>query len=95
MDFKELVNSNFSRKAELVVVTIAGICYVAGLDVVDGTIITLAIKAVTIVGGLGIFCQAVIDFFHPKHQNGNTIAPPVRDETLDPAVAATIEGAKQ
>ena len=80
MDFKDLINSNFSRKAELVVVTIAGIAYVAGLDVVDPTIIIRAIYTVACVGALGVSCQAVIDFAHPKYPNGKTNAPQVRTD---------------
>jgi len=39
MDIKQLINSNFSRKAELVIVTIAGLSYVAGLEVADVVLI--------------------------------------------------------
>jgi len=67
MKFTELINSNFSRKAEIVIVTIAALVYIGTFQsdqgkVIDPDIIRLAIYGVAWIGTLGIFVQASVDW---------------------------------
>ena len=80
MKFTELINSNFSRKAEIVIVTIAALVYIGTFQsdqgkVVDPDIIRLAIYGVAWIGTIGIFVQAAVDW-----KNAGRIINGVRPE---------------
>lgn len=67
MKFFEFLNTNFSRKAEIVIVTIAALVYIGTFQsdqgkVVDPDIIRLAIYGVAWIGTLGISVQAAVDW---------------------------------
>ncbi len=82
MDFKDLINSHFSRKAELVVVTIVGVVMVARIAEIPEKVVLCAIAGIVWTGTLGISWQGVIDYKHPKQQ---TDAPLVRSEETEAA----------
>ena len=75
MKFTDLISANFSRKAELVIVVVAGISYVCGLDTVDAAILRWSILAIAWIGTLGVTAQAVIDFKHPRPKDSDMPVP--------------------
>lgn len=74
MEFKDLIDRNWSRKAELVIVTIAGIAYVSQQEGIEEGIAELAIWTMAAVGSLGIVAQAVIDWKSPKDKTDSAVA---------------------
>jgi len=88
MKFTELINSNFSRKAEIVIVTIAALVYIGTFQsdqgkVIDPDIIRLAIYGVAWIGTLGIFVQAAVDFKNAGRET-HGILPKIPDEDMPP-----------
>jgi hypothetical protein len=78
MDVKTLIDRNFSRKAELVVVTEITLIMLARSltgEVEPGVakeivpVVRLAMWIVGVVGLAGILAQAIIDLKWPKHRN--------------------------
>ena len=78
MKLTELINSNFSRKAEIVIATIAALVWVGTIQADEGKVIfpeivKLALWGIIGVGSFGIFAQGVIDWkFGRDKENGES-----------------------
>jgi len=86
MKFTELINSNFSRKAEIVIVTIVALVYIGTFQsdqgkVIDHKIIVYAICGVIWIGTLGIITQALIDW-KKSGQEIKGVLPEIPDEEI-------------
>jgi len=66
MEWKDLINRNFSRKAELVVVTHAAIVLLARIEGVEAGVLRLAMIICGVVGFAGLVVQGLIDYVHPR-----------------------------
>lgn len=75
MNWKEIINTNFSRKAEIVLITILALVYVVTAQppegkALDAELVKWAIWGTIAVGLFGIAAQTLLDWKHPK--NGKT-----------------------
>ena len=75
MKFTEFLNANISRKAEVVIVTIAALVFIGRqgeivLSAEQVELVKWSIVAISIVGLVGIIAQAILDFKHPKNDTG-------------------------
>jgi len=73
MNWKDLINSNFSRKAEIVIVTIAALTYLGTVkpEAAD-TFVKWAIIAVAWIGTIGIAAQWSIDYKFGRQEQSET-----------------------
>ncbi|HUV67892.1 MAG TPA: hypothetical protein VMW24_28640 [Sedimentisphaerales bacterium] len=87
MDWKNVIDKNWSRKAQLVLLTLATIVILARTADVDAEILKLALVISGIVGLVGLIAQTVLDWKHPKN-NGHLVEATLMDI---PAGVATPE----
>lgn len=92
MNLIDLFASLASRKAEVVIVSIIGICHLAGIADVDRQVIMYAMVIVGIIGLVGIIAQAIIDLKNPKQIDD---APAVSAVVMETAGDGPVEGANE
>lgn len=68
MEWKQFFDKNFSRKAEIVAVTDGSVVLMATMGNVDPGVVRMAMVIIGVVGILGIICQALLDYKHPKQK---------------------------
>jgi hypothetical protein len=76
MNWKEIINTNFSRKAEIVLITIVALVYIVTAQPPEGKaleaeLVKWAIWGTIAVGLFGIASQTLLDWKHPKNGKNN------------------------
>lgn len=66
MDLKELINRNFSRKAEIVLLTDMAVILLCRTTDVDVAVLKMALVIVGIIGLVSVLVQGFLDWKHPK-----------------------------
>ena len=75
MTFTEFLGSrNWSRKAQIVLLTIAGIVWVCQINDIEANVRIYACLMIFGTGLAGVLAQAVLDWKHPKRRNGDLAA---------------------
>jgi hypothetical protein len=88
MNWKDLINSNFSRKAEIVLIGVAALVYVATVQAAEGktldpVILKWAIAGIIAITLTGIGAQTLLDWRWPNHDRSKL--PHVPDPPAPPA----------